>query len=253
MGKPSAGEDMELRRIKIAKTRGGIIFQENFVFGERSRDWANQLRNELFKLHEEKKLEYKYRLEIDEDGDIEISRQSESPFTIYVSGDVISFNSGAIDFDQKSYFVNELSSIMRIILRLTDTISLDLLGFELTLAIPFKEEKGISVVEEKYLRPLFDRLAVLGEEVKPSKAKATVRYTIGPIAYELTVENSRDDMALVYTLDNSCESPEKYASDYGKFIADVWEYYEQSFWPFARELIEADFVDQDFLSIGEKG
>lgn len=243
---------MELKRIKIARTLGGIFFEENFVFKERSRDWANKLRNELFKLRKEKKLEYKYRLEIDEDGDIEISRQNKSRFTIYISAHRIVFNGGAIDFNEKSYFVNELSSIIEIILRLTDIISLNLMGFELNLVIPFKKKKGIGVVKEIYLRPLFDKLTTLVGEVKVSNAKAEVEYTIGPIAHKVTVENSRDDTALLYTLDNRCESPEKYASNYGKFIADVWEYYEQRFWPFARELIEADFVDQDFLSTGEK-
>jgi hypothetical protein len=251
-GKVSPGEDMELKEIKIARTLGGIFFEENFVFKERSRDWANKLRNELFKLRKEKKLEYKYLLEIDEDGDIEISRQNESRFTIYVSTHRIVLHGGAIDFNEKSYFVNELSSIIGIILRLTDTISLNSMGFELDLAIPFKKEKGIDVVEEIYLRPSFDKLTALGKEVKVSKMKAEVEFTIGPIEHKVTVENSRDNMALLYTLDNRCENPEKYASNYGKFIADVWEYYEQRFWPFARELIEADFVDQDLLSTGEK-
>lgn len=246
---------MELRKIKIARTRGGIFFKENFAFRVHSGDWANQIRNKIFKLYEEKKIEYRYKLGIDEDGDIEITRQSESRFTIYVSANKIVFESGAIDFNQKSYFVNELSSIIQIISRLMDIISLDVFGFQLTLAIPFKENKGvkgISIVEENYLRSLIDKLTPLGEEVKVSKAKVGLMYAIGPIEHGLTIENSRDDTALIYDLDNRCENPDKYESNYGKFIADVWEYYKHRFWPFAREVIEADFVDQEFLLKGNK-
>lgn len=243
---------MELKDVKIGKIRGGLFFEENLVFPERSRSWASQIKKELFRLYKEKKLKFEYLVGVDEEGNIQISRKSETRLAIVGTEKSISFESGITGFDERLYFENELSLIIEIMLKTMDIVSYRVMGFELFLPIPLLEKKGMNFIRENYLRAMFDKLALLGKDINLDKTSVAIGYKIGIIDHQLRIANSKDDKALVFRLDNRCGSPERYSFNYGKFIADTWRYYEQKFWPFIKEPVESDIIDKHFLSTGAK-